>query len=131
MLDGMESTKCWCGNERRPGGTECYPCHAYYMREWRRVHDPTPEQRRKINARRIASHYQERGKLIKQPCAVCGDPNSQKHHPDYSKPLEVIWLCPDHHHELHRKLKWNLPFVIAGIPVVAVAVTASNVTVKP
>lgn len=25
----------------------------------------------------------------------------QCHHPDYSKPLEVIWLCFIHHKEIH------------------------------
>ena len=37
------------------------------------------------------------GKLIRQPCEVCGDVKSQAHHPDYSKPLDVQWLCLKHH----------------------------------
>jgi hypothetical protein len=31
--------------------------------------------------------------------------SSQGHHPDYSKPFEVVWLCQLHHSEEHRKLK--------------------------
>jgi predicted DNA-binding protein YlxM (UPF0122 family) len=27
----------------------------------------------------------------------------QAHHPDYAKPLEVIWLCQRCHHDEHRK----------------------------
>lgn len=42
------------------------------------------------------------GKLAKLPCSVCGNPKSQAHHDDYSKPLEVKWLCQTHHKELHR-----------------------------
>lgn len=43
------------------------------------------------------------GKIKKEPCVKCGDPKSQGHHEDYSRPLEVIWLCDKHHKELHRE----------------------------
>lgn len=43
------------------------------------------------------------GKLKKQSCEVCGDKNVHAHHDDYSKPLEVRWLCPLHHHREHAK----------------------------
>lgn len=45
------------------------------------------------------------GTLIKSPCEVCGRAKSQAHHDDYSKPLEVKWLCDEHHKEKHRHLK--------------------------
>ncbi len=41
------------------------------------------------------------GKIIKSPCVVCKSKKSQGHHPDYSKPLEVIWLCALHHKHVH------------------------------
>jgi hypothetical protein len=44
------------------------------------------------------------GKIKKLPCEVCGDVKSQAHHEDYSKTLEVRWLCDLHHKELHGKL---------------------------
>lgn len=48
------------------------------------------------------------GKLIRQPCEVCGTTSKvQGHHDDYSKPLEVRWLCPKHHSAHHRAL--NMP----------------------
>lgn len=37
------------------------------------------------------------GKLKKTPCVVCGEIKVHGHHPDYRKPLEVVWLCPSHH----------------------------------
>lgn len=43
------------------------------------------------------------GRLVKKPCAVCGSPRSQAHHQDYSRPLDVIWLCAKHHAEEHAK----------------------------
>jgi hypothetical protein len=41
------------------------------------------------------------GRIIREPCEVCGSTNSQAHHEDYSKPLEVKWLCPLHHGQVH------------------------------
>jgi hypothetical protein len=48
------------------------------------------------------------GKLIRQPCEVCGSTTVHGHHDDYSKPLDVRWLCPKHHSERH-KLTRNTP----------------------
>jgi len=33
------------------------------------------------------------GKIKKLDCARCGGPSNHAHHSDYSKPLEVTWLC--------------------------------------
>ena len=41
------------------------------------------------------------GKLVKEPCQVCGDQSVHAHHEDYTKPLDVVWLCPKHHSEKH------------------------------
>lgn len=49
------------------------------------------------------------GKLIKQPCEVCGEAKVEAHHDDYSKPLDVRWLCKKHH-SLHHRKEVVLPF---------------------
>jgi len=41
------------------------------------------------------------GKVTRFPCEVCGDPKVHGHHRDYSKPLDVLWLCARHHHAAH------------------------------
>jgi len=43
------------------------------------------------------------GKIISMPCEKCGK-KAHAHHEDYSKPLEIKWLCPYHHGERHRVL---------------------------
>lgn len=45
-------------------------------------------------------------KIIPLPCLICGE-KAEAHHPDYDRPLDVVWLCPSHHkqtHALSRKL---------------------------
>jgi|GWRWMinimDraft_13_1066021.scaffolds.fasta_scaffold01635_5 hypothetical protein len=42
----------------------------------------------------------KKGLLFKQPCFMCGE-KAEAHHPDYSRPLDVIWLCPPHHRQAH------------------------------
>ena len=42
------------------------------------------------------------GKLVKTPCHVCGKEQVEGHHPDYSRPLDVVWLCKEHHLAIHK-----------------------------
>jgi len=44
------------------------------------------------------------GTLKKKPCEFCSNDKAQAHHTDYSKPLEVNWLCARCHVKLHRFL---------------------------
>ncbi|QMV32651.1 hypothetical protein F1_00023 [Ralstonia phage Heva] len=57
---------------------------------------PCSEQR----ARKLLSA----GRLI--PWSVCAIPECSEapeaHHPDYSRPLDVVWLCDHHHKETHK-----------------------------
>ena len=86
----------------RVGQKYCRACHAAYMRENRPRHSELPpEARRKANVRSYANTYQQRGKLVQEPCQVCGDRDSEKHHPDYSQPLLVEWLCRPCHLNRH------------------------------
>lgn len=62
----------------------------------------------KYAARKKLMHAVERGKIIKQPCTICGNQKSEAHHPDYSKPLDVVWLCRKHHVEEHNRLKGKI-----------------------
>lgn len=108
--DGKYKTTCSkCGKpieESRKGRQRyCKGCHAEHMRNTRPKHSElNPEARKKANARAYLKTYIRRGKIKKQPCEICKDPNSEAHHEDYDKPLVVIWLCRKHHLEHHQNI---------------------------
>ena len=57
----------------------------------------------KSDARNKVNSAIRSGKLRPQPCIVCGG-KAEAHHSDYSKPLDVDWLCRKHHALWHRYL---------------------------
>ena len=46
------------------------------------------------------------GKIMKLGCFICGE-KAQAHHPDYDRPLDVMWLCDSHHKQAHKA---SVPF---------------------
>jgi len=107
----------------------CKPCACARARnnrddnlEYRRAYDRerarTPKRKdqdrealRKKRARnpaRAKAHWAvanalRNGRMQKQPCEVCGEKEVDGHHDDYSKPLDVRWLCRTHHCEHHAQ----------------------------
>ena len=62
----------------------------------------TEEERRlRHNARRVTRRALADGKIVSIPCFVCGSSEVEAHHTDYSRPLDVVWLCAEHHREVH------------------------------
>jgi hypothetical protein len=51
----------------------------------------------KLAARWAVHNAVKRGSLKRQPCIVCSSGEAEAHHSDYSKPLDVDWLCRKHH----------------------------------
>lgn len=43
------------------------------------------------------------GKIMKQPCEICGNRTADAHHDDYAQPLSVRWLCRRHHSAWHAE----------------------------
>lgn len=62
--------------------------------DWIKKH---PERRSAQNA---VTNAVRKGLLTPLPCFECGE-KAEAHHPDYSKPLDVVWLCPSHHKQTH------------------------------
>lgn len=101
-----KSNECYrCGGEiekKRQKQGYCLKCHAAYMRETRpKYHELPLEKRKKMNARSYLNTYIKRGKVKKEACEKCGSMFVEAHHEDYSKPLQVRWLCRRCHLEEH------------------------------
>ena len=60
------------------------------------------ETQKRRNARSVANHAIQQGKIERKPCEMCGK-KAEAHHDDYSKPLEIRWLCFRHHRQWHNE----------------------------
>lgn len=68
-----------------------------------RRYSADPALRAKHEARWQTRRAISSGALVRQPCEVCGEAKVDAHHDDYTKPLDVRWLCKPHHREHHAK----------------------------
>jgi hypothetical protein len=86
------------------------------VQEYDRARAKTPDRKRHIaivtkrwreenpiayKAQTAVSNAVRDRRLFKEPCAICAEPKVHAHHKDYSKPLDVVWLCAKCHHRLH------------------------------
>ncbi len=69
----------------------------YHYKKLRKLRHPE-----RVKASEIVSDAIRGGKLVRGKCKICNSSDAQAHHEDYSKPLEVIWFCRDHHQTWHR-----------------------------
>lgn len=95
----------------------CKPCHLNNNKKYKKKkllqYEEVPQSKKfwleenklKNKAHRAVYYAIKKGTLIRQPCERCGTTiDVVGHHEDYSKPLEVMWLCPQHHRERHFEL---------------------------
>ena len=59
------------------------------------------ENRDKTSAHSAVAQAIKSKKLEKLTCEFCFSKDTVAHHDDYSKPLDVRWLCRLHHAEVH------------------------------
>ncbi len=109
----------------------CLDCRGVYLRRWKYAHPLRPEQiikyseqkklRSKITHKLWVSKPEnqkkpciynkihqliKKGVITRQPCTTCGAEKTLAHHPDYSKPLLIVWLCTKCHSVTHGITKY-------------------------
>lgn len=78
----------------------------YYARpESKKRHAEATARRRARNPKQFRARHAVKKAVLKGlirplPCFVCGEP-AEAHHPDYDRPLDVVWLCRAHHRQAH------------------------------
>jgi ribosomal protein S27AE len=89
--------------------------HVEEYRERGRLADKTPKRRaywkerlarrdpRLARAREAVKYALRIGRLERSPCEACGASEVDAHHDDYSKPLDVRWLCRLCHSAHHKR----------------------------
>lgn len=107
-------TKCgddhdrWRDAEHTKPASWCSHCYAAYLRENRPKHSELNDvERRKRNIRKQTYLLERKGKIVrKECCEKCTKPEAEvgkleRHHPKYSKPGKIVYLCRPCHVEVH------------------------------
>lgn len=101
-LKGFHTDKCArCENKITSKCKYCRNCQNAYMKEWRKSHPLSDEQKFRRDVRRKTGMRIKRGLLIPLPCEVCGNKEVEAHHDNYKKTYDIKWLCFKHHREHH------------------------------
>ncbi len=105
----------WKDRKRGRRETQCKKCKAIGSRiNWAKDSKEKNEYQRRYHrshpyisrAHSAVKRALEIGTLTRKPCEIsgCTDPLAEAHHEDYSKPLDVIWLCRSHHRIHHSEV---------------------------
>lgn len=75
---------------------------------YRAVYKSIDKYRVKQNARVYLNNHIKMGLVQRPNECKCGNNKVEAHHENYSKPLEVLWLCRECHANLHRRLSLSM-----------------------
>lgn len=98
----LKAYRDWYKKHGRDRGDDYYE---KYIKPYDRTH------RKQKRAKDTLKYHIKNGDIERpKGCEYCKDDTYilHGHHEDYSKPLEVIWLCPMCHKRLHTGLNTNI-----------------------
>ncbi len=67
----------------------------------------SPEGKERQAAKNAVKYAIRTGKLVREPCFICGSEESVAHHSSYAKDMRLVvtWLCTPHHNEIHNPVE--------------------------
>ena len=67
----------------------------------------SPEGKLRQAAKNAVKYAVKTGKLVKEPCFICGSEESVAHHSSYARDMRLVvtWLCTPHHNEIHNPVE--------------------------
>ena len=74
------------------------------VKEYNRTYRQTRVPAFKSAARKKVATELMAGRLVRGLCRACGSKKSEAHHTDYSKPLDIVWLCRRCHALMHAMI---------------------------
>ncbi len=86
---------------KRPYVIEQHKIERKRYRAKKRLISTTKLDRLKAAAWSKVKHAVSMGYIKPLPCQECGQEPTHAHHDDYSKPLDIQWLCYQHHADIH------------------------------
>ena len=93
-------------NPNWKGGIRTWKPTTEYLKDKQRVYREKFPDKKYCHS--LISDYIRNGWLTKKPCEKCGKEKTEAHHEDYSKPLDINWLCKSCHMKRHKELKKEL-----------------------
>lgn len=109
-----KGSRCRTCGRPKPLRSRCLTCRQKWFIKWKPSYTPkplTPQQKAKLRIRAATRYAIKSGKLLRQPCEICGNPNSEPDHgKHYDDPFAVRWFCRKHHIQ-HHGGSWNKNFL--------------------
>lgn len=102
MAKVRDSHRRWWNNRDKQKRAEKDEAFLARKREATRRYEANPANAAKIRARKQVRQLCLSGKMTRGSCEKCGSLQTHAHHDDYSKPLDVRWLCSKCHGLEHR-----------------------------
>lgn len=99
-----------CGNEWESKVEDPKYCPNCKSPAWDR---PKVKNSEAARAHALVAAAIRSGQLVPELCKICDDEKTVAHHEDYSKPLEVVWLCRKHHRARHKEI--GAPLMSSGL----------------
>lgn len=74
-----------------------------YFKEYQKSYREKDGVKQKIKARSVVNSHLRNGRIVREICSFTEcEEIGHAHHDNYSRPLDIVWVCRKHHENLHH-----------------------------